>query len=97
MRPILNLKPLNAYIESRTFKMENLRSIKKAIKKDDYLVSIDLQDTYMHIPIHPAYRKYLRFKIQGKVYQFKVLPFGLASAPRVFTKMMAPVVALARA
>ena len=96
VRPILNLKPLNKYIIKRTFKMENLRSIKRAVKPGDWLVSIDLQDAYMHIPIHPDFRKFLRFKIAGKVYQFKVLPFGLASAPRVFTKLMAPVVALAR-
>ena len=30
------------------------------------------------------HRKYLKFKWQGTCYQFKSLPFGLATAPRVF-------------
>ena len=30
-------------------------------------------------------RKYLRFHVQGKTYQFKALPFGLSTAPLEFT------------
>lgn len=96
LRPILNLRPLNAHIRKQHFRMENLRTIKKAIQPGDWLVSIDLKDAYMHIPVHPAHRKYLRFNIAGQSYQFRVLPFGLASAPRVFTKTIAPIVAEAR-
>ncbi len=33
-------------------------------------------------------RKILRFAFGGKAYQYKVLPFGLALAPRTFTKCM---------
>jgi len=96
LRPILNLRPLNNLIVKRSFKMENLRSVKKAVNPEDWLVALDLQDAYMHIPIHRNFRKYLRFKIGAQAYQFKVLPFGLSSAPRVFTKVLAPLVALAR-
>ncbi|CAJ0946777.1 unnamed protein product [Ranitomeya imitator] len=35
------------------------------------------------------HQRFLRFAIQGDHYQFMALPFGLASAPRVFTKVMA--------
>ena len=31
------------------------------------------------------YRKYLRFHIQGRTYQFKALPFDLSTAPLEFT------------
>ena len=40
---------------------------------------------YFHVPIHPSSRKYLRFAFENKVYQFRVLPFGLNTAPQVFT------------
>ena len=30
-----------------------------------------LQEAYFHIPIHSQYRKYMRFHIQGRSYQFK--------------------------
>ena len=39
-------------------------------------------------------RKFLRFVAFGKVYQFRVLCFGLSTAPQVFMRVMAPVSAL---
>ena len=44
--------------------------------------------------MHPESRKFLRFMVGGKVYQFKVLCFGLSTAPQVFTRVMAPVSAI---
>ena len=52
-----------------------------------------LKDAYFHIPIHSSYRRYLRFCHQGVVWQFRALPFGLNTAPPVFTMVTAPVVA----
>ena len=37
--------------------------------------------------ISTAFRKYLRFVWDNKVFQFRALPFGLAIAPLVFTKI----------
>ena len=37
--------------------------------------------------IHTDSRKYLRFAFENKVYQFRVLPFGLNTAPQVFTRL----------
>ena len=53
------------------------------------MVSLDLKDPYLQVPIHPNSRKYLRFVAFGRVYQFKVLCFGLSTAPQVFTRVMA--------
>ena len=47
----------------------------------EWVLSIDLSDTYLHIPIHPLSRKYLRFCHRSQVFQFTSL-FGLATAPR---------------
>ena len=57
----------------------------------DWMVSINLKEAYLQIPVHPESRKYLRFVAFSRVYQFRVLCFGLASAPQVFTCVMAPV------
>ena len=40
------------------------------------------------VPIHWRSRKYLRFCIKGQTFQFKALPFGLATSPFVFTRLM---------
>ena len=43
---------------------------------------------YLHVPIHPQSRKFLRFHYRGISYQFSSLPFGLATAPLVFTSLV---------
>ena len=55
------------------------------------MVSIDLKDAYLQIPIHLESRRFLRFGFRDQVVQFRVLPFGLTTAPQVFTRVMAPV------
>ena len=42
-----------------------------SVRRGDWMVSIDLKDAYHQIPIHPEFRKYLRFMVFGKVYQFQ--------------------------
>jgi hypothetical protein len=92
--PVLNLKPLNKFVVYHKFRMETNPSILQHINQGDWLCSLDLKDAYFHVEIHPKHRPYLRFAFQGRCYQFLCLPFGLSSAPRVFTKILAPIVGL---
>ena len=96
LRPILNLKPLNKHLLVESFKMESLRNVILACRPGEWLASVDLKDAYFHVPIHKQHRKFLRFALRGVCYQYRVLPFGLATSPRVFTKVLAPVVAAIR-
>ena len=84
-RPVIDLKNLNAHIHAPHFRMFTTNSVLSSVRKGDYVFKTDLQDAYFHVPIHPSSRKYLGFAFQNKVYQFQVLPFGLNTAPRVFT------------
>ena len=84
-RPVIDLKNLNAHIHTPHFRINTTSSVLSSVEKGDYSFKIDLQDAYFHVPIHPSSRKYLRFAFENKVYQFRVLPFGLNTAPRVFT------------
>ena len=62
-----------------------------AMRQGDWATSISLKDAYFHIPIAKGYRKFLRFVVNGKAYQFKALPFGLATAPLKFTQVLSEV------
>ena len=55
------------------------------------MIKLDLKDAYLQVPIHKEYQCLLQFHWEQKTYQFVCLPFGLTSAPRVFTKIMKPV------
>ena len=96
LRPILNLKPLNKTIKVETFKMESLSNVIMSTSQGQWLVSLDLKDAYFHVPVNKSHWKYLRFAFLGKCYQYKVIPFGLSTSPRVFTKVLAVVIAAIR-
>lgn len=90
-RFILNLKKLNKFITKQHFKMEDIRTATKLIFKKAFMCSIDLKEAYFLVPIHTDYKKYLRFRLDDKLFEFNCLPFGLSSAPFVFTKLLKPV------
>ena len=95
-RPIINLRGLNKFVKYKHFKMETIRSALHLIRPDCFMASIDLKDAYFSIPIAKEHRKFLRFIWQSRVYEFTCMPFGLSCAPRVFTKVMKPLVASLR-
>ena len=84
-RPVIDLSKLNTFLHVEKFKMETPESIRTSLIPGEWVSSIDLSDAYLHIPIHPNSRKYLRFCYKAQVFQFTSLPFGLATAPQVFT------------
>ena len=95
-RFILNLKKLNQFMLPEHFKLEDYRTVCKLIQKDDNMATIDLKNAYYMIKIDLKYRKYLRFYNDGKLYQFTVLPFGLCTAPFLFTKIFKPILSVIR-
>jgi hypothetical protein len=87
---VINLKSLNAFVITTHFKIEGIHTLKNLLREEDWLVKIDLKDAYFSIPIRQNHRKYLCFQMDQKVYQLICLPFGLTSAPWVFTKTLRP-------
>ena len=92
--PIIDLSTLNGYVTSSHFHMETPQSVLRSIRPGDWMISLDLQDAYLQVPVHRDSRRYLRFVMQGRAYQFRVLCFGLTTTPQVFTRIMAPVSAI---
>ena len=90
-RFIMNLKPLNKYMNVKTFRMVTIREIKTAIRQGWWGVLFDVESAYCHIPMAKRHRCFLRFRWKGTTYQFKSLPFGLATAPKTFTRTTRPI------
>lgn len=90
-RFILNLKSLNKYVQVEHFKMEDYRTALKLLNYNDYMATLDLKDAYFLISMDIHDRKKLRFQWKSQLYEFNVLPFGLCTAPYVFTKLLKPI------
>lgn len=91
-RLVINLKSLNKFIKTEHFKLEDGRTVTKLLGKGDFMASLDLKDAYYLIPVHESCHKYLRFKFKNALFEFVCLPFGLNTAPYVFTKILKPVI-----
>ena len=95
-RPVFNLRRLNQYIKPNHFKMETLSEVCRIMRPNDFMTSLDLADAFLHLPIHPDHRKYLRFQWKQQTYQFTTTPFGLSIVPWLFTKVTRPILQWAR-
>ncbi len=82
-RFVLNARFLNRFIQQQHFKMTGVKQAKELLKRNSYMVKVDLAKAFWQIPIHTDHQKLLGFRHNGKTYHFNVLPFGVASAPRI--------------
>ena len=96
VRVILNLKILNTFIRKTHFKLEGLDTIISMLRPGDYFVSIDLKDAYLMLLMHPDSWRFLCFEWDDIRYFYRCMPFGLTSAPRIFTKVFKQVLVFLR-
>jgi hypothetical protein len=75
-RPIINLKSLNEFVQTEHFKMEGIHLLKDLLRQGDWMVKVDLKDTYMYfaVPIHKQDRDFLKFTFKNRTYRFRCLP-----------------------
>ena len=92
-RLILNLIKLNMFIEYHHFKMDTIETVINLMRPNCFMGSIDLANAYFSIPVAIEHRRFLKFEWNHQMYQFRVIPNGLSSAPRLFTKILKPIYA----
>ena len=95
-RLILDVSSFNKFIIAKPFKMETVQKIRSSIIPGLFATSIDLTDAYHHIPIHPNYQNFLAFQVHDRKFKYIAMPFGLSSAPQVFTEVMTAIKLFAR-
>ena len=86
-------RAMNTFSKKSKFQMEGVQQVAELIQQNDYGMLIDLKDCYLTLGLHPAHRKYCRFRSpDGSRYQWKVVSFGTSEAPKICTKMMKPLI-----
>ena len=95
-RMILNLKEFNKYAVKSSFKMETLQHILSMVTPNMFMTNIDIVEAYLMVPMSHKSSLYLKFSFRNKIYQYIVLPFGYTGSPKVFTKILKPIIARLR-
>ena len=95
-RLILDLRFVNNHLWKQSVKFEDLKVALNYLDRGHFLFSFDIKSGYHHIEIFPPHQSFLGFSwcYKGRVryFCFKVLPFGLSTAPYIFTKVFRPLV-----
>jgi hypothetical protein len=86
-----NTHTLNESVKKLPLRMESIRDIRQRFKKNEWLFSIDLAKFYWSTLIKASHRKYFRFRMEGKLMQWRALPFGYTNSMQIMAKIMAPI------
>ena len=99
-RLISDLLYVNDHLEKRKVKFEDWKTFQNYISSENYLFKFDLKSGYHHIEIFQTHVTYLGFQweVDGVplYFCFAVLPFGLSTAPYIFTEVCRQLVKLWR-
>jgi len=97
LRLVVDMRYVNDHLTKRVFKFEGLSDLSDMSEKGDYSLSYDLTSGYYHVALHPHSRRFVGFQWKGVYYQYNCLPFGLSTAPWVFSKIIRELVMYWRA
>ena len=99
-RLVLDCRHINEKLHKFKFKYEDMQVARKMLEKGAYVFGFDIRGAYNHIDIFAEHRTFLGFswKYDGveHYYMYNSLPFGLASAGHIFTKVVRVVITYLR-
>ncbi|XP_036345593.1 uncharacterized protein LOC118754828 isoform X2 [Rhagoletis pomonella] len=88
-RMCIDYRQLNAASEPDAYPLPQIGAILDQLKEAKYISTIDLKNGYWQIPLAKKSRPYTAFTVPGRgLFQWKVMPFGLHSAPATFQRAL---------
>lgn len=88
-RMCIDYRQLNAASEPDAYPLPQINAILDQLRKAKFISSLDLKNGYWQIPLEPSSISYTAFTVPGRgLFQWKVMPFGLHSAPATFQRTL---------
>ena len=88
-----NFKPLNANLLVDQYPLPRPADLFNALRGGKLFCKIDLRDAYLQIEMSEESWKFLVINTHKGLFQYKRLPFGIASSPAIFQRIMDQVLA----
>lgn len=88
-RLCMDFRQLNNRSIPDAYPLPRINHILDRLKEAKYISCLDLENGYWQIPIAENSKKFTAFTVPGRgLYQWKVMPFGLHSAPATFQRTL---------
>ena len=91
-RLVLDYRNINNNLVKFRFKYEDIQMARQFFKKGMYMFSFDIRGAYNHLDIDQNHTTFLGFSLSDDntehFYVYNSLPFGLASAGHIFSKVL---------
>ncbi|XP_055005269.1 uncharacterized protein K02A2.6-like [Boleophthalmus pectinirostris] len=88
LRLCVDLREPNKSVVMDCYPLPHMEDLFAELSGATHYSQIDLSSAYHQLPLHPESRKLTAFITHDGLFQFTRVPFGLASAPSAFQKMM---------
>lgn len=82
---------LNDHLAYKYFSYSTVREAVELSTPDCWYGKLDLSNCFLSFPLHPSAWPHFIFCFEDKLYQFRRMPFGLSSAPRICTLLLSVV------
>ncbi|XP_076300585.1 uncharacterized protein LOC143218903 [Lasioglossum baleicum] len=89
----VDFRRLNKVTKKDAYPLPQINAMLDKLRGARYLSTIDLKNGYWQVPLTPASRPLTAFTVPGKgLLEFRVMPFGLHSAPSTFQRLLDQVI-----
>uniref|UniRef100_A0A1Y1MVB1 RNA-directed DNA polymerase n=1 Tax=Photinus pyralis TaxID=7054 RepID=A0A1Y1MVB1_PHOPY len=88
LRLCLDARELNRRTVPQLESPQKIEALLGKIGKNKIFTKLDLQNSFWLIPLEENSRKFTGFSVDGATFQFKVVPFGLASSCAALVRAM---------
>ncbi|XP_050745764.1 uncharacterized protein LOC127011736 [Drosophila biarmipes] len=93
MRLCVDFRQLNAHSIPDAYPLPRITHILERLRHAKYISTLDLKSGYWQIPVAESSRECTAFTVPGRgLYHWKVMPFGLHSAPATFQRALDSVI-----
>ena len=91
-RIIFDGRALNAYLRDAAghVRYESVRDV--LTMAGSAATKLDLMSAFRHVEVHDDHKPLLGFIVEGRVYRYRCLPFGLSWSPALYLHLLRPVI-----